>query len=121
MNRGPNDMLPTIPVSDPPTAVRAAEVADFDQVSQILAERVQAAERAEQRRARSRPLRWPLLLIRLAMDGLLLNVAFVLAYVLRYDTDLLRDVTPDFQRPLADLQNTQLLFTVIALAVFYAR
>ncbi len=42
--------------------------------------------------AARRSLRWPFVLLRIGIDTLLINLAFILAYTARDDWEILRDV-----------------------------
>ena len=72
--------------------------------------------------AARRSLRWPFVLARIGIDALLINVAFILAYLARYEWEILRDVVaPDSYRPWAAFWPLEAALTVITLGAFWAR
>jgi exopolysaccharide biosynthesis polyprenyl glycosylphosphotransferase len=95
--------------------------AEFEALSKTLAARVHEADLAERRRAQSRSARWPRMLLRVLIDVVLLNIAFVLAYWARYDAQVLRDVAPEFYHEMSDFVVFQMLFLIIGPLVLYAR
>jgi exopolysaccharide biosynthesis polyprenyl glycosylphosphotransferase len=94
---------------------------EFANLSEMLQERVRAADIAEQQRVRNQSTRWLRLAIRLVIDVLLLVVAFALAYWARYNAELVRDIAPEFRQPLGAFWATGVMFTGIALITFYSR
>ncbi|HEX6607869.1 MAG TPA: hypothetical protein VF276_13255, partial [Chloroflexia bacterium] len=99
----------------------AAADAEFEALSQALAARVHEADQAERRRAELRAARWPRMLVRILIDVVLLNIAFMLAYWARYEAQVLRDVAPEFYHEMSDFVIFQMLFLVIGPVVLYAR
>jgi len=69
--------------------------------------------------AQQRATRWPLLIARLLIDAGLLNLAFVFAYLARYQLRLIRGVLPESDLPLAAFLPIQISLTLVTLAVFY--
>lgn len=72
--------------------------------------------------AAQRSFRWLFVLGRIAIDVLLINLAFIVAYLARYEWELLRDVvTPDSYRPWTAFWPLEVALTVITIGAFWAR
>jgi exopolysaccharide biosynthesis polyprenyl glycosylphosphotransferase len=72
--------------------------------------------------AARRSLRWPFVLLRIGIDTLLINLAFILAYTARYEWEILRDVVaPESYKPLTSFWPLEAALTVITLAAFWGR
>lgn len=76
---------------------------------------------ADERASKARRLRYGLITARVIADGLLLAVAFVLAYWLRYGLELGSDVAPESFRPLSAFNLFIVAFGAITLLTFQMR
>lgn len=75
----------------------------------------------EERARRARRMRYALVAGRIVVDGVLLVVSFVIAYWLRYELELGRNVIPESFRPLSAFTGYMLAFAGITLVTFNMR
>lgn len=108
-------------LEDDTSRLEMAEKSEIIETAAANTRHLTLVSTVDERASKARRLRYSLITARVIADGLLLAVAFVVAYWLRYGLELGSDVAPESFRPLSAFNLLIVAFMAITLVTFQMR